>query len=201
MFIKGLILGLSIAAPVGPIGVICIRRSLNESRLSGIVSGLGAASADAFYASIAAFGLTYLSNILTSQQHLARFAGGIFLFFLGIRTFLRKSNFSSLSPIKKKNLTSNFFTTFLLTLSNPITVISFTAIFSGAGLLNSTVSTGSPFFLVLGVFLGSTLWWVFLSSIVGTLRFKISPSHIIWINRISGSIIIGFGIFSLISLF
>jgi threonine/homoserine/homoserine lactone efflux protein len=200
LFIKGLILGFSIAAPVGPIGIICIRRTLEESRISGFVSGLGAASADALYASVAAIGLNVLSTFLTNQQFFFRLMGGIFLFILGILTFLRTPVDTSQSQIYKKNLVSNFITTFFLTLSNPITIISFTAIFSGMSLIIPSARISSPFFLIFGVFFGSTLWWILLSASVGSLRLKINLSNMRWINRISGLILIGFGVMSLISL-
>jgi threonine/homoserine/homoserine lactone efflux protein len=200
LFIKGLILGFSIAAPVGPIGILCIRRSLDESRLSGFISGLGAASADALYASIANIGLSVISSFLVSQQLFFRLFGGIFILVLGINSFLKTPVVASHSQINKKNLVSNFISTFLLTLSNPITIISFTAIFSGIGLLNTSARITSPFFLIFGVFIGSTLWWILLSASVGSLRLKINISNMKWINRISGLILVGFGVMSLISL-
>jgi threonine/homoserine/homoserine lactone efflux protein len=200
LFIKGLILGFSIAAPVGPIGILCIRRSLDESRLSGFISGLGAASADALYASIATIGLSVISSFLVSQQLFFRLFGGIFILVLGINSFLKTPVVASHSQINKKNLVSNFISTFLLTLSNPITIISFTAIFSGIGLLNTSARITSPFFLIFGVFIGSTLWWILLSASVGSLRLKINISNMKWINRISGLILVGFGVMSLISL-
>jgi threonine/homoserine/homoserine lactone efflux protein len=199
-FIKGLILGFSIAAPVGPIGILCIRRSLDESRLSGFVSGLGAASADALYASIATIGLSSISSFLISQQFFFRLIGGIFLFILGINSFLKIPVVTSHSQINKKTLVSNFISTFLLTLSNPITIISFSAIFSAIGLITTSIRIPSPFFLIFGVFLGSTIWWILLSASVGSLRLKINITNMRWINRISGLILVGIGAMSLISL-
>lgn len=200
LFVKGLILGLSIAAPVGPIGILCIQRSLNESRLAGIISGLGAASADAIYASLAALGMTVVTSFLTTHVSIFKIIGGLILIILGIINFQKKSPEQSQTNIQPSNFISNFFTTFILTLSNPITIIFFIAIFSGVGLVDLKGRTLSASLLILGVFIGSTIWWIFLSTAVGSLRRKFKFSIMKWINKVSGLIIIGFGLTSLISL-
>src|SRR3990172_8990998 len=134
IFLKGLLLGFSIAAPVGPIGVLCIRRTLAEGRTAGFASGLGAATADALYGSIAGFGLTIVSSFLIDQSHWLQLAGGIFLLYLGIKTFLAKSKetIETGSPLEKsRGIIGNYASTFLLTLTNPLTILSFIAIFAG----------------------------------------------------------------------
>ena len=227
--IKGLIIGISIAAPVGPIGILCIRRTLVKGLPSGFFSGLGAATADACYGSVAAFGLTLISGLLVGQQFWFRLIGGAFLCYLGVKTWLEKpasivgdkKDFSSkphstlvpgegvISETKQqrkviensRGLMGDYLTTFFLTLTNPITILSFAAIFAGLGITNSGGSQMSALSLVLGVFLGSGLWWLTLSSAVNLLRAKfLKPAGLRWVNRISGVIITGFGILALASL-
>jgi len=196
--LRGLIIGFSIAAPVGPIGVLCIRRTLTEGRLSGLVSGLGAATADAIYGCIAGFGLAFISNFLVSQQLWLRLMGGAFLCYLGIKTFLAKPAEQEPS-VKGNGIIGNYASTFFLTLTNPMTIISFMAIFSGLGLASTNSNYASAGILVLGVFIGSALWWFFLSGGVGLFREKFNHSGLNWVNKISGTIIMGFGLFALLS--
>ncbi|HEX7619582.1 MAG TPA: LysE family transporter [Anaerolineales bacterium] len=197
--LRGLIIGFSIAAPVGPIGILCIRRTLADGWASGLVSGLGAASADAIYGCIAGFGLAYISNFLVSQQVWLRLIGGIFLCFLGVKTLLAKPA-EQPSPGKGNGLLAAYASTFFLTLTNPMTIISFAAIFAGLGLGAATGNYGSAGILVLGVFTGSAFWWILLSSGVGIFRARFNTRLLRWVNRISGAIIIGFGLFALLSL-
>ncbi len=197
-WLRGLIIGFSIAAPVGPIGVLCIRRTLAEGRASGIASGLGAATADALYGCIAGFGLTFIANVLVSQQIWLRLIGGAFLCYLGIRTLLAKPA-EQAAPDKGAGLAGAYASTFLLTLTNPMTIISFAAIFAGLGLGNASGDYTSAGILVLGVFVGSALWWLILSGGVGMFREKFNLRGLQWINRISGAIVTGFGLFALLS--
>jgi len=198
-FLKGLIIGFSIAAPVGPIGVLCIRRTLAGGYTSGFVSGLGAATADAVYGCIAGFGLTVISNFLVGQQVWFRVAGGMFLIYLDFKTFLSL-------PAKKaayargSGLPGVYGSTFFLTLTNPVTIIFFTAIFAGLGLAGTNGNYASAGVLVLGVFIGSTLWWFILSGSIGVFRAKFNHNGLKWINRISGAVITGFGLLALLSL-
>jgi len=199
LLLKGLLLGLSIAAPVGPIGILCIRRTLDENRLAGFISGLGAASADAIYASIAAFGLTIITNFIVGQQNIIRLVGGVFLCILGIRAYLSIPIDPAKNYVTNKKQTSNYFTTFFLTLTNPITILSFAAIFSGLGFTESSENTFTSFFIIIGVFSGSALWWLLLSSIVSVFRSKFNILSMKWINRVSGLIILGFGLLAIIN--
>jgi threonine/homoserine/homoserine lactone efflux protein len=199
-FLKGLILGFSIAAPVGPIGILCIRRTVQYGRFSGFVSGLGAAVADAIYAVIAAFGLTFISNFLTAEQFWLRLLGGIFLFYLGWRTFCAKTKSKS-TDVSHTTLVNDFISTFFLTLTNPMTILSFLAIFAGLGLSSLHGSYFEASTLILGVFLGSAVWWLILSEGVTLFRKKVSDQVMLWINRIAGSLIAGFGIAALLTAF
>jgi threonine/homoserine/homoserine lactone efflux protein len=197
--LRGLIIGFSIAAPVGPIGVLCIRRTLAECRASGLASGLGAATADAVYGSVAGFGLTFFSNILINQQTWLRLIGGLFLCYLGIKTFLAKP-VERVTSYTGNGLIGAYTSTFFLTLTNPMTIISFSAIFAGLGLVSANGNYWSAGALVLGVFIGSSLWWLILCCSVGVFRKKFEPRGLHWVNIISGAIITGFGLVALLSL-
>jgi len=199
-FLRGLLIGFSIAAPVGPIGVLCIRRTLADGRLAGLASGLGAATADAFYGSLAGFGLTLVANFLVSQQTWLRLVGGLFLLFLGVKTFLSQPAADSGGPAgaKPRGLWGAYLSTLLLTLTNPLTILSFAAIFAGLGLVETGGNPLSAGLLVLGVFSGSAAWWLLLSGGVSLLRAKVATGTLRWINRLAGLVIIGFGVVALI---
>jgi len=200
-FLRGLVIGFSIAAPVGPIGVLCIRRTLAEGRALGFVSGLGAATADAIYGAIAGFGLTFLSGFLVREQGWLRLVGGLFLVYLGIRTFIALPTASAgggVSPTGGTALWAAYATTFALTLTNPMTILSFAAIFAGLGV--ATREYESAGLLVTGVFTGSALWWLILSSAAGALRSRLRPESLRWVNRGAGVVIAAFGLLALVSL-
>lgn len=197
--LRGLVIGFSIAAPVGPIGLLCIRRTLAEGRAFGFISGLGAATADAIYGCIAGFGLTFISTILVSGQAWLRLIGGVFLFYLGLKTFLARPAENAASA-KGEGLLGAYASTCFLTLTNPITILSFAAIFAGLGLASPRGHYLSAGVLVLGVFIGSALWWLILSGGVGLFRTMFSPHGLRWVNRVSGVIITGFGLVALLSL-
>ena len=199
IFLRGLIIGISIAAPVGPIGLLCIRRTLAEGRLSGLISGLGAASADAFYGIIAGFGLTFISSYLVAQQFWLNLIGGIFLCYLGIRTLSTKSSSGNTSRQSNSPM-GNYLSVFILTLTNPMTILSFAAIFAGLGLVNENGGYISALVMVLGVFMGSTVWWFILSLGVGFFRKQISTKWMTWINWLSGAVIFIFGAWMLFRL-
>ena len=199
LVLRGFILGLAIAAPVGPIGVLCIRRTLAQGRPFGFVSGLGAATADAIYGCIAALGLTAISALLVRQQDLLRLLGGLFLCYLGVKTLLARPTDRS-AAAEGQGLGSAYFSTLLLTLTNPITILSFIAVFAGLGVGRSGNGYGAAAAIVLGVFLGSATWWFLLSGGVSLVRDKFDARAMLWVNRISGAIILGFGVAALASL-
>jgi threonine/homoserine/homoserine lactone efflux protein len=198
--LKGLILGFSIAAPVGPIGILCIRRTLQFGRFSGFFSGLGAAFADAVYAVIAAFGLTIISDFLLASHFWLRLIGGAFLMYLGWKTF-RAKPLAEPKKISHTTLPGDFISTFVLTIINPLTILSFLAVFASLGLSTIKADYMEAVSLVLGVFLGSTFWWLLLSEGVTLFRKNISQKLMTWINHIAGLIIFGFGIAALLSSF
>jgi threonine/homoserine/homoserine lactone efflux protein len=197
ILLRGGLIGLSIAAPVGPIGVLCIRRTLAEGRLAGLVSGLGAATADALYGCIAGFGLTVISSLLVSQQAWLRLVGGLFLCYLGVKTLLARPA-QQAATVKGRGVLGTYASTFFLTLTNPMTILSFAAIFAGLGLGQAQGDYLSAGLLVLGVFLGSASWWLLLSGSVGAFRAKFPATGLLWVNRLSGVIILGFGVIALI---
>lgn len=199
LLIKGFIIGLSIAAPVGPIGVLCINRTLAQGRLSGFLSGLGAATADAAYGAVAGFGLSFVTTLILGQQFWLRLVGGLFLFYLGLRTLLSRPAQTE-APVKGRGLAGAYVSTLFLTLTNPMTIISFAAVFAGLGIGARSGDYLAASALVLGVFLGSAAWWLLLSLGVGALRGGLGLRGRIWINRLAGLVILAFGGLALASL-
>ena len=198
LLLRGMMIGLAIAAPVGPIGLLCIQRSLAHGRRHGLVSGLGAATADAAYGCVAAFGLTVVSNLLVDLQGVLRLAGGLYLCYLGIKTFRQKAIGMAAAPVM--GVANAYVSTLLLTLTNPMTILSFVAIFAGLGVGVARGDYLAGAVVVLGVFAGSAAWWLILSTGAGLMSARLAPRAMPWINRISGAIIVAFGAATLISL-
>lgn len=197
--LKGLIIGFIIALPVGPIGVLCIRRTLTEGRVSGFVSGLGSATSDAIYGGIAKFGLAFILNFLINQQFWLRLVGGVFLCYLGIRTFLSNPADRVVSA-RSNGFIGAYTSTFFLAIINPMIILTFIAIFAGLGIATESGNCASAGVLVTGLFSGSALWWFLLSRGVSIFRVKFNSCGLQWINRISSVIITTFGVIVLLSL-
>ncbi|MGB3786674.1 MAG: LysE family transporter [Phormidesmis sp.] len=217
VLLKGIAMGLAIAAPVGPIGLLCIRRTLDKGRLVGLLSGCGAATADGLYGMVAAFGLTAVSDFLVEYTDWLRIGGGLFLCYLGLTTFLSSNNSHTIDTLKSSpispspipsspisssptpSLLSAYTTTLALTLTNPATILSFIAIFAGLGITQSAYLDSVT--LVFGVFTGSILWWLMLVSGVAYLRDRLTPERLFRFNRFSskvfGVLIFGFGVAAL----
>jgi threonine/homoserine/homoserine lactone efflux protein len=196
---RGLIIGFSIAATVGPICLLCIQRTLTRGHLVGLVSGLGAASADAFYGAVAGFGLTSLSSLLVDQEFWFRLIGGSFLVWLGVRTVLTPPA-TRAAQAGGAGLAGAYGSTLLLTLTNPLTILSFTAIFAGLGVAETEGNYGAAAAIVFGVFAGSAVWWVILSGGVTLIRGTLTPAVLRWVNRVAGVVITGAGLLSVLSL-
>jgi threonine/homoserine/homoserine lactone efflux protein len=191
---KGLVIGFSVAAPLGPIGILCLRRSLADGMAKGLAVGLGAATADAAYACVAGFGLTAVAGFLVHHQIGLETVGGGFLCFLGLRTFFSAP--AQDGAVARGRASTLYATTFALTIANPATLLSFAALFSAFGLGLATDYTRAAG-LVLGVFLGSALWWVILSGSVSLLRGRITGAWLQAVNRLSGAVLLAFGLYAL----
>jgi threonine/homoserine/homoserine lactone efflux protein len=194
---RGWLIGFAIAAPVGPIGVLCIRRTLSDGRVTGFLSGLGAATADSTYGAIAAFGLTALQQALLRQQTWLRILGGLFLLYLGVRTFLAIPARTAAPASGRGGMLGAYLSTFVLTLTNPATILAFLVIFAGFRLGEQAHSYAGAVSIVLGVFLGSASWWLLLSTLVGLLRERFTANWMLWVNRLAGGVICAFGVAAL----
>jgi len=191
--LKGLAVGFSIAAPVGPIGLLCIRRTLTGGWRLGFATGMGAATADMVYGIVAAAGLTALTELLVGARQPLQFAGGAALILLAIM-LLRAEASSESAGSASTGLAAAYATTFLLTLANPATILSFAAVMAGLGAMSAT---GQTVVLVAGVFVGSALWWLALSSAVSLVRHRLPDRVLVGINRASGLAIMAFGVLAL----
>jgi threonine/homoserine/homoserine lactone efflux protein len=186
ILLKGIAVGIIIAVPVGPVGVMCVRRTIFASKLAGFVSGIGAATADAFFACIAGFGLTFVSDWLIGYQQEFRIAGGAYLLWVGGSALFAPPEITPRS--RRRAELRDFLSSFALTLTNPITIIAFLAIFS-AIFAGEEATLGRAAILVLGVWLGSLLWWLALSFGLSPLFHSFGPRQLSWINRGSGTIL------------
>ena len=195
--LKGLVIGFSIAAPVGPIGLLCLRCSLAHGRLAGFACGLGAATADALYGSVAALGLTAVANALLAQRAWLQLGGGVFLLYLGAATLLAKSPGVATNAKVPPSLFSGYASTLALTLANPMTILSFLGIFAGLGIGANAGGALAAGALVLGVFLGSAAWWLLLSTAAGWLGGRLEHGGLRTVNFASGLVIAGFGVWQL----
>jgi threonine/homoserine/homoserine lactone efflux protein len=209
LFLRGLLIGLSISIPVGPIGVLVIRRTLADGRLVGLACGVGCATGITLYGSVAGFGLTAISSFLLTRQLWLRLVGGLFLVYLGVRIFRAPvaSTVAVNHQVKQqagRSLLGAYASTLLLTLVNPAVIVFFLAIFANSGALGapqasaSTASYGSASAVVVGVFVGSALWWFALSVAVSLVRTRLTTQWLRWANRISGVAIGGFGVLILL---
>jgi threonine/homoserine/homoserine lactone efflux protein len=185
--IKGIVVGIVIALPVGPVGVLCVRRTLFEGMAYGLLSGVGAAAADAIFGVIACFGLTVVRDEILQYSNWLSGAGGIFLLYMGGRALLERT-VREPEPLAGEALLGAFASSFALTLTNPITILAFAAIFAKVG-IDEGASLVVIGVLVGGVFLGSALWWLGLSLGIAWLRRRAHRFTLVWLNRISGAIL------------
>ena len=192
--LKGILVGFSIAAPVGPIGLLCIQRTLAQGRLFGLLSGLGAATADMFYGLIAGLGLTTISGYLLASKNPIQTLGILFLFYLGVKTMISPAS-QPASTIRRGSLLYAYSSTLFLTLTNPLTILSFLGIMSGTGIGLSSLGYAPVALFVSGVFLGSSIWWLLLSQFVGIFRSRLHPRVYLWVNRGAGVLILAFAVY------
>lgn len=194
LFVKSLFLGLAIAAPLGPIGALCINRTLERGFAAGVAGGLGTALADGVYAALAALGFAAFSNVLGMIDTPLRLVGGAFMLWLGWKSMTPKPP-GSAATISARDLFGTIAATFLLTITNPMTILSFAAIFAGLGLASETGGIDAAL-VVTGVFAGSMLWWVTLSGGVALARHRVPETFAVWVSRLSGIVLIGFGLWA-----
>jgi threonine/homoserine/homoserine lactone efflux protein len=193
LFIHGIIIGIALAAPVGPIAFVCVQRSLANGRLHGIISGLGIATADAFYAAVTAFGLALISDFLLTRQWFFRLFGGIALIAVGLRIFFAGPHDATTDPANESYL-ADYTTMFAFTLANPLTILFFAIIIPGFGVVISGSTWVTPTIFVIGVFLGEVGWWVFLCGTLGSMRSYLTRERLHLINRLAGLVITAFGV-------
>ena len=198
--LKGLVIGFSIAAPVGPIGLLCIRRSLANGRLVGFVSGLGAATADTLYGVVAALGLTAVTQVLIEHRVWLQLGGGVFLLCLGVTTLRSRPPVEEAKAARAANLSTAFGSTLALTLMNPMTILSFVGIFAALGVNGGSGGAAAAGLLVTGVFVGSATWWLVLSAAASRLGRGLQGGGLRALNVASGAVIAAFGVWQLIAL-
>lgn len=210
ILIQGIIFGFFLALPVGPVGVLCVQRTLAEGRLHGLLSGLGAAVGDALFGAIAAFGVSAVKDWLEAHQDDLRIVGGFVLLVLAARTVYGSRSKRSDKPIKRspkenenrvvtQSLVKDFFSTFMLAVTNPITLIAFAGLLATLGITDAGASVGNASILVAGVFLGSAGWWLAISTTAGVFRPFVDGTYQIWMNRVSAGILFCFGVYALLS--
>jgi threonine/homoserine/homoserine lactone efflux protein len=194
-FIKGFVIGMMVAAPLGPIGILSLQRTVSEGYLPGLFSGLGISTADAIYGSIAAFGVTAISGFLISQQLWFRLIGGAVICGFGFQVYSQAGSSKISSSTNATNCFGAYFSALILTLMNPALIISFAAIFAGLGIAYTKLNAYSALLLVVGVFSGSAIWWLILSCLARRLKMIFTESFVRRINHVSGVLIVGFGLF------
>jgi threonine/homoserine/homoserine lactone efflux protein len=190
--VRGLVIGFTIAAAVGPITLLVIRRTIDHGGIFGFASGLGVASADATYGGIAAFGLTALTSVLVSAHTLLGIVGGAIIVLIGARTILSRPS-GPARDAERPGLAGAFASIYALTMTNPLTIVLFAGVFAGIGLAAGATFLDAAL-LTLAVWAGSTLWWVVLCSVVAWVRGRVSPTALLWVNRISGAALVVFGV-------
>ncbi|MEW6143915.1 MAG: LysE family transporter [Thermodesulfobacteriota bacterium] len=199
IFIKGIIVGIIITAPIGPVGALVVQRTINEGRKSGIVSGLGSAAGDAVYAAIVAFGLTFISEMLMEREAWVHAIGGIILFVFGLRVYFSKPAPYSESKVDRSHF-GTFGSAFLLTLSNPMVILSILALFAIIGIHKPADYYRTAALLVAGIFTGCAFLWTVLCYVISHLRGRLSERGLVIVNKVTGIFIFGCGAYAFISL-
>ena len=197
--LKGALIGFSIAAPVGPVGLLCIRRSLHDGRLAGFVTGMGAATADTLYGLVAAFGLTALTTFLAGYREAFQLVGGLFLVYLGIAALRTKPSVTTAAR-PAANLLAAYFSPLAITAANPVTIAAFVGIFAATGLGATQTEPSTALRLVLGVFIGSAAWWLILSTGASAFAPRIQSGGLHKLNLIAGFALVVFGLWQLAQL-
>ncbi|SMF36993.1 LysE family translocator [Pseudogulbenkiania subflava] len=195
---KAVLMGLAIAAPVGPIGLLCIQRTLQHGRLAGFVSGLGAACADGLYGALGAFGLAVLSAYLDGLQQWLSLPGAVFLGWLGWRTLQSGAAATSAAALPGGRLPRLFLSTFALTLANPMTIVAFSGVFAALAASRSALSAADAWSMIAGVFTGSALWWGLLALVTGRLGQRLGTPQRRLISLLAGVLLLGMAAWQLL---
>ena len=210
ILIQGIVFGFFLALPVGPVGVLCVQRTLSQGRMHGLISGLGAAFGDALYGAVAAFGISAVEDWITGHQGALRLVGGIILLLLALRTVVAMVQAHPVTDgsdekIQKRivthSLVKDFLSTFMLAITNPITFIAFAGLLATLGFTEAGRSIGNASILVAGVFAGSALWWIALSTTANAFRPFVDGSYQLWMDRIVALVLAGFGTYALMTSF
>lgn len=200
LLLEGAVVGFGIAVPVGPVALLSIQRTLHQGAWVGFIVGLAAASADTVYGAVAAFSLAYISDFLIEHQQVLRLVGGLFLIAFGVFILTNKRE-PHAARVSTAGLVGTFVSSFVITLANPVTALSFIAIFASLGLAQSASTNLQASALVAGVFLGAASWWFTLSAGAALLRHRVTPRGLLHVQRWSGYLIIGFGVYGVVSFF
>jgi len=202
LLMKGILIGVIVSIPLGPMGLLAVQRTLNKGRASGFFSGMGIVTADTIFALVAAIGLTFIINFLNEQKLYFQILGGMVVLLVGVKIFaanpikqLRAFRLKRVNPLE------DFLSILLLALSNPLTVLMFVAVFAGLKLGGDLTSFGGAFFVVSGIFMGATFSWFFVSSILTHYRRKFRLRSILWFNKLAGGAIFIVGLATIFSLF
>lgn len=202
LFVRGLFIGLVASIPLGPVGVLCVQRTLSKNHRSGFVSGLGAAAADSIFAAIAFFSLAFVLSFIQENMTLIKVVGGLCVMLVGVYIF-------QLNPVVqirrnragRTNLWQDFISLFLVTLANPAFILIFIALFATFGFSEATLGMGKGLLMIAGVFCGAATWWFALTFVVNIFRKRFRPRHLLWINRISGALIVLLGAATVLLMF
>jgi threonine/homoserine/homoserine lactone efflux protein len=196
LFVRGIIAGLAISAPVGPVNVLCISRTLTKGPRAGVISGLGAGAADTIYGGIAGFSISFIIRFLLKEEFWIRLFGGMLLIGIGIRYYFKEPKHLD-EEREKASPHAEFASAFLLNLTNPTTVLSFLAVLAVLG-LGQHYPRLHTFLLVLGIFAGAMVWWIILTLASNHFRDRFNDHAMLWMNRIAGLAIGGFGVITMI---
>ena len=199
LYLRGVAIGFAIAAPIGPVGLLCIRRALADGRLAALVAGLGAACADTVFGAVVGLGLTAVSQFLAQHQVVFKLVGGVFMAGLGWRTWT--SSAFAIDPLENGvGMWRDFVSTFLITITNPATILGVMGVFAALGTSAKPVGIEESWLLVIGVFCGSVLWWLVLASAASAVRTRFTPERMRLFNHLSGALLLLFAVLTLGSL-
>lgn len=200
LLLQGLLVGFLASVPLGPIGVICIQRTLSGTHKSGFFSGLGAATADTIFATLAIFSLSFLTDFMDAHKHWFTAIGGILIIIIGFSIFYKRVKRPSQRRQTKSSLLSDYLSILFLTLTNPAYILVFITLFAALGISSEGHYTAVNLLLIMGVLIGASCWWLTLTYAVSKLRKRFRLRHLWWINKITGGLIVLFGILLVLSL-